>query len=137
MVEIDNETNEIESHPGDPQNAARRQALEAHLNQFAARAASEQDIRKIALARDALKPKGPVEDQSHDSGKSNPGQTPAELRARVLKLTQQAESDPKDAALRTQLREAINQLKASGEGAPGDAAAIKRAENFLAPWGNR
>jgi hypothetical protein len=143
MVEIERDTSDIESGSADVET---RQTFEANLKRFGDRAASAKDKQAIARAQAALKAKKADESESNNSKKPNTDQTPnspasqqsqktVELRERVQKLTQQAEGNPKDAALRNQLVEAARQLKASGSSDPVDAAVIKRAENFLAPWG--
>ena len=131
MVSIDTDASEIAANPGSPQNAARRQQIQANLSRYESRAVSPRDREIVARARAALKPRTVAGKQSESSQPANSGSS-AELRERVLTLTEEAEKNRNNAAVRNQLNEALTQLKASGSSDPEDAGAIKRAENFLA-----
>jgi hypothetical protein len=132
MVSIDTDASEIAANPGSPQNAARRQQIQANLSRYESRAVSPRDREIVARARAALKPRTVAGKQQNDSGQPANSGSSAELRERVLTLTEEAEKNRNNAAVRNQLNEALTQLKASGSSDPEDAGAIKRAENFLA-----
>jgi hypothetical protein len=133
MVQISTAAEQIDQHPNDPQNKVLKEQLQAQLSRWQRRASNAQDLATVAKARDVLDAK---EAKNGKSAEAVPDQQAKdnELRQRVLTLTDQSEKNSKDAGLRNQLKEAVNELKASGGNDQLDGPVIKRAENFLEPF---